>query len=74
MKSNYAFIDNQNLYCSCRDQGWKIDYPCLKRWLKDKYKVTKAFMFIGYIENNEALYEHMRRSGFTVVFRPTYTV
>jgi len=71
LRCNYAFIDNQNLYCSCRDQGWKIDYGRLYSWLKNKYQVTRAFMFIGYIESNEALYTHMRESGFDIIFRPT---
>lgn len=47
--SNYAFIDNQNLYMTVREMGWKIDYARLYSWLKNKYHISKAFMFIGYI-------------------------
>jgi uncharacterized LabA/DUF88 family protein len=68
---NFAFIDNQNLYMSVKSMGWKLDYARLYSWLRNKYQVSKAFMFIGYIEENRYLYDRMEECGFQVVFRPT---
>ncbi len=48
-KNNYAFIDSQNLNLSIRDQGWKLDFKRFRRYLYDKYDVSKAFLY--YFEN-----------------------
>ncbi len=68
---NYAFIDNQNLYMAVKSMGWEMDYRNLRIWLKDKFKVSRAFMFIGYIASNQPLYTHMKNCGFEIIFRPT---
>ena len=70
IKSNYAFIDSQNLNLGTRDQGWKLDFARFRVYLKDKYKVTKAFLFIGYIASNRKLYGFLKKSGYTLVFKP----
>lgn len=70
-KSNYAFIDSQNLNLAIRDCGWELDFARFYIYLKDKYKVTKAFLFIGYVAGNEALYTSLQKAGYIVVFKPT---
>ncbi len=45
-KNNYAFIDSQNLNLSIKDQGWALDFKRFREYLKDKYGVIKAFLFI----------------------------
>jgi len=67
----YTFIDSQNLNLSIQDLGWRLDFSRFYVYLKDKYKVTKAFLFIGYVAGNEALYTFLQKSGFIVVFKPT---
>ncbi len=69
--SNFAFIDNQNLYMAVRSMGWKVDYRRLYVWLQDKFKVSKSFMFLGFVEGNNALYTELQEAGFIVIFRPT---
>ena len=54
--ANYAFIDSQNLNLAIRAQGWKLDFARFRVYLRDKYKVEKAFLFIGYVSGNERLY------------------
>lgn len=54
-RNTYAFIDSQNLNLAIKDCGWSLDFARFYVYLKDKYKVTKAFLFIGYIAGNEAL-------------------
>jgi uncharacterized LabA/DUF88 family protein len=70
-RNNYAFIDSQNLNLGSQRVGWKVDWRRFRQLLKDKYGVTKAYMFIGYMSENEALYEYMHELGFLVVLKPT---
>ena len=67
----YAFIDSQNLNLGIRDQGWELDFSRFRVYLKDKYYVFEAFLFIGYVAGNEALYTYLQRSGYVVIFKPT---
>jgi len=68
---NYAFIDSQNLNLSIRELGWQLDFARFRRYLKEKYLVSKAFLFIGYIEGNNTLYTALQEAGFTCIFKPT---
>jgi len=67
----YAFIDSQNLNLAIQDCNWNLDFNKFYIYLKDKYKVSKAFLFIGYVAGNEALYTYLQRSGYIVIFKPT---
>lgn len=69
--NNYAFIDSQNLYCAMRDIWRDLDYRRFRIYLKDKFKVTKAFIFIGYRAGNQALYTQFQKDGYIVIFKPT---
>jgi uncharacterized LabA/DUF88 family protein len=68
----YAFIDSQNLNVGTQKFGWKMNWAQFRKWLRDEYGVEKAFMFIGYIPENEALYEQMHDAGFLVVLKQTF--
>jgi uncharacterized LabA/DUF88 family protein len=70
-KKNYAFIDSQNLNLAIRAQGWKLDFARFRTYLKDKYGVEKAYLFIGYISGNQALYAALQDAGYTCIFKPT---
>lgn len=67
----YAFIDSQNLNLGVKSQGWSLDWRKLRQYLKNKYYVEKAFLFIGYKPGNEALYTHMQKMGYIVILKPT---
>jgi uncharacterized LabA/DUF88 family protein len=69
--NNYAFIDSQNLNMGTQRMGWKLDWRKFRRYLEDKYNVTHAYMFIGYMSENESLYEYMHELGYLVVLKPT---
>jgi len=71
MLQNYAFIDSQNLNLAIQDQGWKLDFKRFRKYLKDKYKISKAFLFIGYLETNESLYKALKEYGYILIFKPT---
>lgn len=69
--SVYAFIDSQNLNMGVKSMGWKIDYRRFRQYLRNKYGVTKAYIFIGYIPGNESLYTSLQKMGFLLIFKPT---
>ena len=68
---NYAFIDTQNLYLAIRSQGWKLDYKKLRTYLKDKYEVEVAYLFIGYLPENSKIYSQLQKDGFVLIFKET---
>ena len=70
-QNNYAFINSQNLNLSIRKQGWVLDFRKFRRYLKDKYEVTKAFLFIGYVYENQDLYTNLQKDGYILIFKPT---
>src|ERR1035437_8194287 len=70
----YAFVDSQNLNLGTQRMGWKLDWRKFRQYLGNEHGVTKAYMFIGYMSENEALYEYMHELGFLVVLKPTIDV
>ncbi len=70
---NFAFIDNQNLYTELKKCGWKVDYTKLRIYLREKYSVERAYLFVGYLKGNEGLYESFNNDGFECIFKPTKT-
>lgn len=71
-KGNYAFIDSQNLNVSVQNYGWKMNWRKFREFLANNYNVTQAYMFIGYVPENEDLYEKMHEAGYAVVLKPTF--
>lgn len=67
----YAFIDSNNLNLAVKDCGWKLDFSRFRVYLRDKYNVSKAFLFIGYIDGNSDLYNNLQQAGFILIFKPT---
>ena len=69
--NNYAFIDSQNLNLGVKSQGWKLDFARFRKYLKERYGVEKAFLFIGFVEGNQSLYTYLQESGYICIFKPT---
>ncbi len=77
----YAFIDSQNLNLGTSKsiyrgnkiiyRGWKLDFRKFRIYLKHKFFVEKALLFIGYLKNNELLYSSLKKSGYELIFKPT---
>ncbi len=70
-KNNYAFIDSQNVNLAIRSLGWQLDFKRFRVYLKDKYQIEKAFLFIGYIQTNQNLYTYLQKCGYILIFKPT---
>lgn len=73
-QNNYAFIDSRNVNLAVREQGWVLDFGRFRRYLEDKYKVTKAFLFIGFVPQNQDLYTALQKAGYILVFKPTLSM
>jgi uncharacterized LabA/DUF88 family protein len=70
-QNNYAFIDSQNLNLSIREQGWTLHFRKFRQYLRDKYGIAKAFLFVGCVYENQALYTALQKDGYILVFKPT---
>lgn len=81
-KTIYAFIDSQNLNLGVNNdihnktgkliyKGWKLDFSKFRKFLTDRYRVTKAYIFIGMIEGNEELYQALTNYGYELIYKPT---
>ena len=77
----YAFIDSQNLNLGTSKniyknkkiiyKGWRLDYKKFRKYLSDKFRVEKAFLFIGYIRKNKKLYKELESFGYDLIYKPT---
>lgn len=81
-KTIYAFIDSQNLNLGTKKDvfnkngekiytGWKLDFKKFYFYLKTKYGVTKAIIFIGKVPGNEPLYKYLATIGYILEYKPT---
>jgi uncharacterized LabA/DUF88 family protein len=69
-KNNIAFIDGQNLHLGTIQNGWKISLRKFRIYLKDKYKVSEAYYFLGFInESYQDLYSNLQKAGFIIIFK-----
>ena len=48
-----------------------LDFARFRVYLADKYGIAKAFVFIGYMRENEPLYNSLRKDGYSLIFKPT---
>ena len=69
-ENNYAFIDSQNLNLGVKDMGWDLDFKKFRIYLKEKYNVSQAYIFIGYMPGNENLYKSLQKYGYVLNFKP----
>jgi uncharacterized LabA/DUF88 family protein len=76
----YAFIDSQNLNLGVRNDvvnnrgkmvyhGQRLDYRRFRHYLREKYGVSQAYIFIGFLPTNNSLYTALQLAGFTLVFK-----
>jgi uncharacterized LabA/DUF88 family protein len=70
-ENNYAFIDSQNVSFGVRTMGWHLDFAKFRIYLKEKYGVSKAYLFLGYIPWNTERYETLNEYGYSLIFKKT---
>ncbi len=69
-ENNFAFIDSQNLNLGVKRSGWNLDFKKFRRYLKEKFNVSNALFFIGFIPENEKMYSFFRKCGYSLIFKP----
>ena len=67
--NNYAYIDGANLHKAIKELGWGLDYKRFRVWLREKYGVARAYLFIGLIPQNKVLYTDLQEAGFILIFK-----
>ncbi len=70
MNNNYAFIDGQNLHFGIKSLGWKLDHKKFRQYLGEEHNVTKAYIFLGFMEEHQDLYNVLQEAGFICFFKP----
>ncbi|KKT72266.1 MAG: hypothetical protein UW68_C0042G0004 [Candidatus Collierbacteria bacterium GW2011_GWB1_44_6] len=78
----YAFIDSQNLNLGVRNdlrtkdgkhfryKGWNLDFGKFYQYLRETMHVEKAFIFIGFVPENQELYDSLIRDGYELIYKP----
>jgi len=69
IQNNFAYIDGANLHRGVIQLGWQLDYTKFRVWLKDKYGVAHAYLFIGLVPKNKDLYTSLQEAGFTIIYK-----
>src|SRR3989344_6407279 len=50
--------------------GWKLDWKRFRLYLKEKYNTSTAYIFIGYMAENQKLYASLQKAGYVLIFKP----
>ena len=58
-ENNFAFIDSQNLNLGIQSLNWLLDFKKFRVYLKEKYSVSTAYLFIGFVPKNQDLYSYL---------------
>ena len=74
MDNNYAYIDAQNVNLSIQNQWRKLDWKKLFIYLKERYKVSKCYLFIGYIPTNQDMYTFFQSIWYILIFKPVLEI
>lgn len=70
-ENNFAFIDSQNVHKGAqRDLGWALDWARFRVYLKHKYDITTAYLFIGFMPEHNDMYDELQKAGFILKFKP----
>ena len=70
-ETNYAFIDGTNLYLTMVHVKWRLDFKRFRVYLREHYGVSTAYYFIGYMAENQGLYDSLKSWGYEVKHKQT---
>jgi hypothetical protein len=68
-ENNFAYIDANNLHKGIKNNNWDLDYYRFRIWLKEKYGVSKAYLFIGLLPSKKDLYTFLQEAGFILIYK-----
>jgi len=64
-----AYIDGANLHQGIKACGWDLHYKHFRSWLRQKFSINEAYLFIGLIPKNAQLYTFLQNVGYKLVFK-----
>jgi len=68
-ENNFAYIDGQNLNLGVKSLGWDLDFKKFRIYLREKYGVSKAYYFVGFVAGNQRLYDALQEYGYILNFK-----
>lgn len=66
---NFAYIDGANLHRGVLSLGWKLNYARFRVWLKEKYHIQNAYLFIGLLQDRKDLYTALQEMGYILAYK-----
>ncbi len=64
-----AYIDGANLHKGVESLAWKLDYRKFRSWIRQKFGVADAHLFIGLMPKHATLYTSLQNAGYKLVFK-----
>lgn len=68
-ENNFAYIDGANLHKGVESSAWMLDYRNFRSWVRQKFSITDAYLFIGLMSKNADLYTSLQSKGYILVFK-----
>lgn len=68
-----VFIDASNIIYGTRDEGWKVDFRKLYKYLIEYYEATRVYYFAGKDINNikqSKFYDILKSFGYELIIKP----
>lgn len=66
---NNAYIDGANLHKGVESSEWKLDYQRFRSWIRQKFNIGNAHLFIGLMPKHASLYTALQDAGYKLVFK-----
>lgn len=67
--NSYAYIDGANLHKGVESSAWQLDYRRFRSWIRQKFGITDAYLFIGLMPKHADLYTSLQSKGYILVFK-----
>ncbi len=67
--TSIAYIDGANLHKGVDSLAWRLDYKKFRSWIRQKFGITEASLFIGMMSKHANLYTFLQSAGYTLVFK-----
>lgn len=72
MLRTFAFIDASNIIYGTRDEGWKVDFKKLIKYLRERFKCRKVYYFAGFERDNikqDRFYKILKKLGYDLILK-----
>lgn len=69
VNNRVAYIDAANLHKGVESLKWKLNYRKFRLWMRQKFGISEAFIFIGLIAKQANLYTSLQSEGYQLVFK-----